>query len=56
MTEQFVKVINMPDRIARICGQCHVLLSKENTGELGGLQPDCNDCTNKDKEQQCSEK
>lgn len=32
---------------ARICGQCHVVLSNKNTGELGSLQPDCNDCTEK---------
>lgn len=30
---------------ARICGKCSIVLSLENTGELGHLQPDCNDCT-----------
>ncbi len=33
--------------IARICGRCQTLLNPTNTGGLGHLQPDCNDCTQK---------
>jgi hypothetical protein len=31
--------------MARICGMCQKVLTPENTGDLGYLQPNCNDCT-----------
>ncbi len=35
------------EQMTRICGSCLKPLTKENTGELGYLQPNCNDCTQK---------
>lgn len=33
--------------IIRVCGKCQIVLTKENTGDLREIQPNCNDCTNK---------
>ena len=31
--------------LSRACGKCGVTLTKNNTGYLSCLQPDCNKCT-----------
>jgi len=33
---------------SRICGICGIRLNEENTGDLGALQPYCNNCTELD--------
>ena len=45
------KIEKIKDRIKdfmtlnRMCGICGCLLTKENTGDLQYLQPDCNKCS-----------
>lgn len=37
------------NNLIRICGICRTTLNPKNTGPLEWLQPDCNECTIKDK-------
>lgn len=41
---------NRMGTLVRICGRCQKTLGPHNTGGLAWLQPDCNECTEKQNE------
>lgn len=46
---------NHSTNMIRICGVCQTQLTPKNTGPLQWLQPDCNECTDKQQDTQSND-